>query len=230
MHNGLHNASTEPELLAGMSASEFQRLIDDTSVVELPARKVVFSEGLRPTFLHILLEGTVELFIRHGRRESCITLVQKNTPFVLAAVVTDAPYLMSARTVTEARILCIPAGKFRSSLRRDQGLSIATAIAISEAYRSLVRQLRSQRLRSAQMRLAHYLVGMHEGAGGSGTIQLQISKRRLASLIGLKPESLSRVFASLSQYGVHVSGSQITVQDFRVLEELSQFDYDIDAE
>jgi CRP/FNR family transcriptional activator FtrB len=213
-----------------MAPQELDRLIDGATAMQLPARKILFSEGLRPTFLHIVLEGTVELFIRRGRRESCLTLVQKNTPFVLAAVVTDAPYLMAARTVTDARILCIPAGKFRSALRRDQGLSIATATAISEAYRSIVRQFRNQRLRSAQMRLAHYLVSLHHGTGGNETVQLDISKRRLASLIGLKPESLSRVFASLGQYGVHVSGSQITVQDFRVLEELSQFDYDIDAE
>lgn len=230
MDHGLHHISPEPRLLAGMAPQEFERLIDGATAIEVPARKVLFSEGLRPTFLHILIEGTVELFIRRGRRESCITLVQKDTPFVLAAVVTDAPYLMSARTVTEARILCIPAGKFRSALRRDPGLTIATATAISEAYRAIVRQLRSQRLRSAQMRLAHYLISLHHGTGGTGTVHLEISKRRLASLIGLKPESLSRVFASLGQYGVQVSGSRITVQDFRVLEDLAQFDYDIDAE
>jgi CRP/FNR family transcriptional activator FtrB len=230
MHHGLHHSSPEPQLLAGMAPREFERLIDGAASIHVPARQTLFTEGLRPMFLHILLEGTVELFIRRGRRESCITLVQRNTPFVLAAVVTDAPYLMSARTVTDARILCIAAGKFRSALRRDPGLTIATATAVSEAYRSIVRQLRSQRLRSAQMRLAHYLVGLHHGAGSNGTIRLEISKRRLASLIGLKPESLSRVFASLGQYGVQVSGSQITVQDFRVLEDLAQFDYDIDAE
>jgi CRP/FNR family transcriptional activator FtrB len=52
----------------------------------------------------------------------------------------------------------------------------------------------------------------------------------LASLLGIKPESLSRVFAGLSNYGVQVDGNNITIADFRVLEDLSQYDYDLENE
>jgi CRP/FNR family transcriptional activator FtrB len=222
--------ASAPRILAGVSTRELNKLIDGATALELPARKILLSEGLRPTFLHILTEGTAELFIRRGRREMCVSLIEKDTPFVLAAVVKDAPYLMSARTVTDARLLCISASRFRDSMRRDPGLAQATASAMSDAYRTVVRQLRSHRLSSAQMRLAHYLVGLHQRDPESSTIRLDISKRRLASLLGLKPESLSRVFASLSEHGVHVDGEHITVTDFQLLEDLAQYDYDIDRE
>ena len=81
-----------------MSARELDLLIDTSTLLELPGRKTLFSEGQRPVFLHILMDGTVELFVRRGRRESSVTLLQKETPFILAAVVKDAPYLMSARS------------------------------------------------------------------------------------------------------------------------------------
>jgi CRP/FNR family transcriptional activator FtrB len=107
---------------------------------------------------------------------------------------------------------------------------LATACEISDAYRTVVRQLRAQRLRSAKMRLASYLVDLHRKSTGTNTIHLEISKRRLASLLGLKPESLSRVFADLGQHGVHVHGVDITVTDFESLAEMAQYDRDIDSE
>lgn len=219
-----------PRLLADMSARELDLLIDTSTLLELPGRKTLFSEGQRPVFLHILMDGTVELFVRRGRRESSVTLLQKETPFILAAVVKDAPYLMSARTLTDSRVLCIPASRFRVSMRRDPGLSLSTAFEISDAFRTVVRQLRAQRLRSAKMRLANYLVDLRRKSNGTNTIRLEISKRRLASLLGLKPESLSRVFADLGRHGVRVHGEEITVTDFELLEDLAQYDRDLDSE
>lgn len=107
---------------------------------------------------------------------------------------------------------------------------VATAVAMSDAYRSVVRQFRVHRLHCAQTRLAHYLIGLQQKALGASTVTLEVSKRRLASLLGIKPESLSRVFASLGRYGVHVDGNTITIADFRLLEDLSQYDYDLEID
>jgi CRP/FNR family transcriptional activator FtrB len=80
------------------------------------------------------------------------------------------------------------------------------------------------------MRLARYLVELKHEDAGAGSVHLDVSKRRLAALLGLKPESLSRVFASLAEYGVHVDGEHVTVTDFKLLEDLAQPDSDIDRE
>jgi len=219
-----------PKLLAGMSARELDFLIEFASLHEFPAGKMILNEGHRPAFLHVLMDGSVELFIRRGRKESSVAIVQRDSTFILAAVVKDAPYLMSARTLTDSRILCIPAARFRTALRRDPALALATGIELSDAYRTVVRQLRAQRLRSAKMRLANYLVELHRKSSGTNTVRLEISKRRLASLLGLKPESLSRVFAGLGQHGVQVRGEEITVTDFELLEDLAQYGREIDSE
>lgn len=230
MRHLMTRTGSGPTILAGMTPRELDHLMEFASVIEVPARKVLLNEGMRPTHLHIVLEGTAELFVRRGRKESSLALVKRDMPFVLAAVVKDAPYLMSARTVSDARILCLSANVFRSSMRRDSGLALATATAMSDAYRSVVRQFRIHRLHCAQTRLAHYLIGLQHKSPGADTVTLEVSKRRLASLLGIKPESLSRVFAGLSHYGVQVDGNNITIADFRALEDLSQYDYDLDNE
>ncbi len=230
MRHQMTRSGSGPAILAAMSPRELDHLMEYASVVEVPARRVLLNEGLRPTHLYILLDGTAELFVRRGRRESSLELVKRDVPFVLAAVVKDAPYLMSARTVSDARILCLSAARFRTSMRRDPGLALATTAAMSDAYRSVVRQFRIHRLHCAQTRLAHYLIGLQHKAPGANTVTLEVSKRRLASLLGIKPESLSRVFAGLSNYGVQVDGNNITIADFRVLEDLSQYDYDLENE
>jgi CRP/FNR family transcriptional activator FtrB len=80
------------------------------------------------------------------------------------------------------------------------------------------------------MRLAHYLVGLHNKKPDAHAVHLDITKRRLASLLGLKPESLSRLFANLNEYGVHVEGEWVTVTDFQLLEDLAQYDPNLDTE
>ena len=54
--------------------------------------------------------------------------------------------------------------------------------------------------------------------GGAGPFDLPFGKARLASLLGMTPENLSRAFRNLQAYGVTVNGSRISITDQRDLE------------
>jgi CRP/FNR family transcriptional regulator len=62
-----------------------------------------------------------------------------------------------------------------------------------------------------------------EQSGDAAAVNLPISKGQLASLLGTIPETLSRIFARMSQQGlVKVSGATIHILDHSGLEELAQ--------
>lgn len=222
------SAGRQLRLFANMSGQELKGLLATSTVAEVPPQYGIFEEGKAADFLHIVLEGTVELFGRCGSREATIDIMRSGDSFILAAVVKNAPYLMSARAMRASRILQVPAGSFRACMRRDQALALAASTELSRAFRTKVRQLRSQKLRSAQMRVASYLMVECKNADRPTRVFLTMTKKTLASLLGLEPESLSRVFASLEPYGVEVDDNKIFVREPAKLRALAMHDDALD--
>ena len=69
-------------------------------------------------------------------------------------------------------------------------------------------------------RLASYLVYLSEEQGDVDIVELDISKGQLASLLGTIPETLSRIFAKMSDEGlIEVNGKKITLLDREGLRE-----------
>ena len=68
-----------------------------------PEGVVLINEGELPDFLHVVVDGTVELFAGSGDRQTTIDVIYPVTTFILAAVIRDEVYLKSARTLTPAQ-------------------------------------------------------------------------------------------------------------------------------
>jgi len=78
-------------------------------------------------------------------------------------------------------------------------------------------------------RLAGYLLYLAGEAESGDTVELTISKGQLASLLGTIPETLSRVFAKMSQKGIiDVAGRFITLLDAEELRALAEHGKHID--
>jgi CRP/FNR family transcriptional activator FtrB len=53
-------------------------------------------------------------------------------------------------------------------------------------------------------------------------VELDFEKRRLASVLGMTPENLSRAFKGLQPYGVTVEGTRIMIGDQADLERFAR--------
>ena len=60
----------------------------------------------------------MELFAAWDKRETTIDILRPVTTFILAAVIRDEVHLKSARTLTPARVLMIPAEAVRDVFGR----------------------------------------------------------------------------------------------------------------
>lgn len=202
----------EESLAALLRLSFFQRF---------PAHVVLFREGEPADFLHVLVSGGVELFSAYKGEERTMDVVRPVSTFILAAVVRDAPYLMSARTLEPCDILMIPSASVVSAMREDAAFALAMAGELARGYRSVVKSLKNLKLRSAVERLANYLLRLRTEQGGSAAVALPFEKRLIASELGMSPENLSRAFQTLKAYGVTVKGSEIELTMIADLERLA---------
>ncbi len=205
-------------LFAGMDAANFAELMQAAYLQRFPPHVQLIAEGDPADFLYVVVEGCVEMFAETRGRRSTIELTQPVSAFIVAATLKDAPYLMSARTTERSRLLLIPSEDVRVMFERDPGFAQSIVYEQATAYRSLVRIIKNQKLRTSIERLANYLLRAHAEQGANGALTLAIDKRTLAALLGMTPENLSRAFATLKPYGVTVDGADIRLSKLTDLE------------
>lgn len=209
-------------LFEGLAEDSFEAILQAAYLQRFPPQVQLIAEGDSSDFLYVVVEGCVEMHAAHGERETTVTLVRPVAAFILAAVLTDTPYLMSARTTEPSRILMIPAADIRSVFSADAAFARAIVRETSWAYRSIVKTLKEQKLRTGTERLAAYLLRLRAEQGGGEEVTLPVGKRAVAALLGMTPENLSRAFSALRESGVEVMGRTIYLSDAAALEKLAR--------
>lgn len=215
-------------LFRDLEDDSFEQLISSAYLQRFPDHVVLLHEGERADFLHVLVEGAVEQYARHGDRETTLSIIGPTAAFILAAVILDQPCLKSARTLTPSLIVLIPAEKVRETFAKDLAFASACLRELAARYRAIVKDLKNMRLRTSIERLASWILHANAEAGGTGKFVIPIEKRSLASKLGMRPENLSRNFAELARHGVKVSGRRIEIGDIHALTRLAQPDPLID--
>ena len=86
-------------LFRDMLQANFESLMQGAYAQVFPPGVDLVRQGDAADFLHIVVEGSVELFAEWGDETCTMTVVDPVGTFILAACIKDAPYLMSARTL-----------------------------------------------------------------------------------------------------------------------------------
>ena len=197
----------DPAVLAQLDA------ISEISIVD-PETELC-RQAATPAALHFLLEGQVALTgsAPDGTR-ALMEVLHPASCFILAAVLTEQPYLMTAATITRARILTLRVPALRALARTEPTISLALLGAVARDYRAMVRQVRDLKLRTATQRLGCYLLALvAEPNAVSAQFRLPFDKVLLAGRLGCRHDSLSRAFAILRDFGVETHGATVILHD-----------------
>lgn len=216
-------------LFQNMRPEAFRDLTAGAHVQRFPSGTMLLLEGDAVDFLYVLLEGQVELHGTWNDQETVLAVLQPVSTFILAAVVLDADALMSAQTIERSEILMLPGDAIRRAMMEDVQFAMAVTRDLAGGFRSMVRAVKNQKLRSGVERLANYLIMLKASETSVGNnVVLRHEKRILASLLGMTPENLSRAFAALRKHGVSVNGSVVTIANAGALRAIAKPDPLID--
>ena len=153
-------------LFREMSEENFGALMNAAFLQKFPARVNLITEGDLPDFLHIVVEGPVELFANHDGHETTLDIIGPVTTFILAAVIRDEPYLKSARTLSPAQILMVPAPTVRDVFDRDAAFARAIVNELAQRYRGIVKALEERK--AADQRSAACQLDIVDGCPARG--------------------------------------------------------------
>jgi CRP/FNR family transcriptional activator FtrB len=209
-------------LFEGVDSVLTDELLHASYLQKFPAYVELAREGDPADFLHIVVDGQVEIFSAYRDRETTVSVLGPGHSFIVAAVILDKVYLKSARSLSSSRVLLIPAAAVRKVFAADGAFARSLAQELALAYRGLVKELKNQKLRSSMERLANWLLAQDQQAGATGRFVLPFEKKVLASRLGMAPEVLSRTFASLVPYAVKVRGADVEIGDVSALRGLAK--------
>lgn len=209
------------QLFDGVQDATILKLMRAGYDQSFPPYVTLINEGTPANFLHIVVEGMVELFAGANKREATMAVVRPVSTFILAASVRDAPYLMSARTLQRSRVLLIPSADLRAAIANDNRFAMNVLNELAGCYRSMVRHAKNLKLRNTRERVAAYLLRQSRLLGNAPGFILPVEKRLLASYMGMTPENLSRALKSLAEDGCKIDGQRIIITDRAKFEALA---------
>lgn len=202
-------------LFSGLSRDTLEDLTAGALLQRYPPGTVLFDQGERPDFLHVLLDGSVQLLaVGAEGREVLVEIVTPVDSFILAAALTDTPYLMRARVHEAARILLLPTDRLRSELSARPELALTMLASLAGHFRRMVRQVKNLKLRTTVQRVGCFILELsHSGTptqeNGDTGYRLPYDKQLIASHLGMTRESLSRALAALRDVGVRTRGDVV---------------------
>jgi CRP/FNR family transcriptional regulator len=203
------------------SLEEFRA--NSTSAVYRP-RQVVFSEGSPAAGLYLVCQGSVKIYQsdRFGRDH---ILAVAGPGDVLGELPLDEsePYATSAEALTEAQLCYLPRARLTHFIERHPTVGVRLIAALSKALAQARRKVRDLALKGAESRLAGLLLQLAEpAANGSPPVARSYSRRELAEMIGVSPETAIRLLGRLNRRGcITKSGREIVLADAERLQRLA---------
>ena len=215
--------------LAEVSERTLDALAAQAMLHRLPAGSMAFEQAETPAFVQFLVSGSLKLLAVRDQTEAVIEIAQAFDLILPAAVITGQPYLLRGRVFEEAQLLLIAAGPFREAMTSDNALCRAVLGFVALQLRRQLRSAKSFRLRSAEERVAAYLIDLIRAESGPAEVTLMIDKSEIASHLGMTRETFSRTLSGLSAHGVRTDGRRLNVIDVAAFRARFPFDPFIDG-
>ena len=208
-------------VFSGLKPEALEVLMAQARVVNLRPGSMLLRQGEPATSFFIIVEGWIKLYrITPAGDEAVVNVFSKGQSFAEAVTFTSGRYPATASAVAHTRVIIIPADHVIDCIRRMPEIAIAMIASTSQHLHLMVSRIEQLTAQSGMQRVADFLISLTPCVKGPCTIALPYDKSLIAGRLGLKPESLSRVFAKLRTVGVDVRASEVVVDDVATLQNL----------
>ena len=211
-------------LFSRLTETEIQHLIPSVHEVRLADGQTLFQANEPATRFYLVKSGQVILsrFSISGG-EKVIEVVRPGYTFAEAMIFHDnARYPVSARALGPTCLYAIEARGFVEMLRGSVDTCFRVMSDMSLRLHRMIKEIDDLTLQNATDRVIGYLCGQYRLQNDPEGISLNTPKGVLASRLSVKPETLSRILASLSTQGlIQVNGSRVLVLNPAALGEMS---------
>ena len=197
----------------------FDRIAAQSHVMTARTGDTICREGEEAFSVFCVSVGAVKLTVagRNGH-EVVVDIFHPGTCFAEALLFRKDTYPVSATALSDSKVIMIPKSILEAELKKEpETIPMLLSSTYAHLHR-LVRQIEHLKASSGLQRVAGYILTLDDLDKTSRRVQIPYEKQTLASMLGIKPETLSRSFRKLAEHGVSVDGPIIEIRDRAKLE------------
>lgn len=203
-------------LFAGMAEADYREVVEHAHSVQLAAGQTLFQQDTPFTALYWVVEGMIRLYrVSPQGEEKVIDLVGPGRSFAEAVMFMGGNYPVCAAALAPSRLIAIDGAHLRHWLAQDTGRCFRLMAAMSVRMQKLVGDIEQLTLMKGADRLVQYLLDHADpDETGRQMVELEAPKQVIASRLGIKPETFSRLLHKLSDQGlIEVHESRVYLLD-----------------
>lgn len=211
----LAQALQNSSIFSGLGTTELFQIASYSERILLPKGEILFREGDPVIGFYIVLKGCIKAYrINEAGREQVIHLIHPGGSFAEPAVAGLPGYPAHTLALESSEVVLVKSTPFLDHLRVNSELALRMLASLSRHLHELVATIDSYRLQNVETRLLHWLLQRTGESAVPVVFELSVPKSVLASELGTRQETLSRLLGKLRDQGlVKVKGKTITVTD-----------------
>lgn len=171
----------------------------------------IFTEGSNSTGFYVVLKGRVKVYkLSTEGKEQILHIVNSKELLGAVSAFAGGPYPAHADTMEKTRAIFFPRQEFMSLIQKEPSVVMSMMANLAFRLQHFTRMIEDLSLKEVPGRLAAHLLYLCEQTGCGESVEIDISKGQLASLLGTIPETLSRILKKMTEKGlIVVSGRKI---------------------
>lgn len=203
-------------LFSGMDEDQLSVILSMATPITLESGQGLFQQGDAADHFFWVSEGMVRLYRSSPQGdEKVIELISPGRFFAEAVLFMGGRYPVNAVCQQPSRLVAFDGAGFKAWLGEDANRCFRLLSGMSAKLHKLVNEIDRLTLMKGSDRLMQYLIDHSEPDGeGNTVVLLEAPKQVIASRIGVKPETLSRLLQKLGSMGfLETRGSRVYLKD-----------------
>lgn len=214
------------DLFQGVPAEKLNFLAERSRYKQYKAGEMILGETDQAHAFYVIGAGQVKLYKSSPEgKEQTLFLLGPGDPFGMCTAFAVDSFPANATALEESGILRIPGPVMEAVAMKEPRLLLNIIQILSRRLTESMTLIESLSLKEIPQRLASFLLHALSQKGGKeiNRLDLAITQRELAKILGSTPEALSRAIRKMSNAKVMaVEGRSIRILDRSALEQLAE--------
>lgn len=209
-------------LFDGLPEEQMRKLAANGIYQNYRPGEIIAGEEETIRAIHLVVWGRVRIYrMQSDGHEQTMYIFGPGEPFCLT-LLADPTFPATAVAIEETRVLSLPASMLEDMGRKEPSLVFNILLVLIRRLKEAMHVIELLSLKEVPQRVAAYFLHMHAMQGGSDIVELEISQRELAKILGTTPETLSRVLKKMSTQGLlRVNGRTFKLLELQKLEKIA---------
>lgn len=181
---------------------ELDKIAEFSTVSTFKKNEEVFADGDEAENFFVVIEGAVKIYKGSSEGKEQTLHIQKKGDLVAEAAIFDIEtYPANCKAIEKSKLIKVSKKEFLKFLINNPEVSIKLLSSYSRRLRSFVSLVENLSLNDVKRRFAKYLIENACDINGIKMFEISLPKKELSALLGISPESLSRVILSFKKEG-----------------------------